>query len=102
MTAADRSENVDEDPKAQGTENSMNWDDNRVILVNSDGELASHVDRSTYWESDSDSGTDDGVDAGLDETGSLLWRHITLIIAPNCVFEEPNILFAKVTITHMK
>lgn len=46
----------------------MDWDDNRVMFVNSDGELASHVDRSTYWESDSNSGTDDGVDAGLDET----------------------------------
>lgn len=69
----------------------MDWDDNRVMFVNSDGELASHVDRSTYWESDSNSGTDDGVDAGLDETGSLLWRHITFIIAPNRVFGEPNI-----------
>lgn len=39
----------------------MDWDDNRVMFVNSDGELASHVGRSTYWESDSNSGTDDGV-----------------------------------------
>lgn len=102
ITAADRSENGGEDPKAQGIENSMDWDDNRVMLINSNGELASHVDRSTYWESDSDSGTDDGVDAGLDETGTLLWRHITFIIAPSRVSGEPNILFAKVTITHTK
>lgn len=98
ITAADRSENGGEDPKSQGTENSMDWDDNRVMLVNLDKELAFHVDR----KSDSNSGTDNGVDAGLDETGSLLWRHITFIIAPNRVFGEPNILFAKVTITHTK
>ncbi len=53
------------------------------MLVNSDEELASDVDGSTYWDSDSDSGTDDGIDACLDETESLLWRHITFIIAPN-------------------
>lgn len=50
ITGADRSENGDEDPKAQHNKNSMDWDDNRVMFVNSDGELASHVDRSTYWE----------------------------------------------------
>ena len=101
-SSARRSENDGEYPKAQGTENSMDWDDDRATLVNSDGELACLIDRSTYWDSDSDSGTDDGVDAGLDETGSLLWRHITFIIAPNRIFGEPNVLFAKVTITHTK
>lgn len=97
VIAADRSENDDENPKAQDTENSMNWDDNQMMFVNSDGEFASHVYRSTYWKSDSDSGTDDGVDAGLNETGSLLWRHITFIIVPNRVSGEPNILFVKIT-----
>ena len=72
---ASRPKSDGEDPEAQGTENSINWDDDQEMLVNSDKKLASDVDGSTYWDSDSDSGTDNGVDAGLEETGSLLWRH---------------------------
>lgn len=101
-TAASRSENGDEYTEAQGIKNCIDWDDDRATLVNLDRDLTSLIDRSTYWDNDSDSCTNDGVDEGLDETGSLLWRHITFIVAPNCIFGEPNILFAKVTITHTK
>lgn len=101
-TAASRPKNDGEDQEARGIENEIDWDNDRATLVNSDGDLASDVDGSTYCDSDSDSGTDDGVDAGLDETGSLLWRHITFIIAADRISGEPNILFAKVTITHTK
>ncbi len=100
--AASKPKNGGADQEGQGTENDMDWDDDRATLVNSDCDLAADDDGSTYCDSDSDSGTDDGVDAGLDETGSLLWRHITFIIAPNRIPGEPNILFAKVTITHTK
>ena len=72
---ASRPKSDGEDPEAQGAENSINWDDDQEMLVNSDKKLAFNVDGSTYWDSDSDSGTDDGVDAGLEETGSLLWSH---------------------------
>lgn len=53
-------------------------------------------------DSDSDSVTDDDVDAGLDETGSLLWRHVTFIVARSSTLGEPNLLFAKMTIVRTK
>lgn len=102
ITAASRSENCDEDSKAQGTENSIDWNDNRVMLVNSKEELAFHVDRSTYWNNDNDSDIDDDVDADFDEIGFLFWKHIIFIIASNRVFEKFNILFVKMTIIHTK
>ena len=88
----------------------IDWDDEQATLVNPDSDLdhdgdtsaCSNDDSDGDTDSDSDSGTDDGVDAGLDDTGSLLWRHITFIIAPHCDPGEPNVLFAKVTITHTK
>lgn len=86
VTAAGKPNNVGEDQEVQGSENDMDAND----------------DASTYCDSDSDSGTDHGVDAGLDETGCLLWRHITFIIAPNRIPGEPNNLVAKVTIIHTK
>lgn len=91
-----------EDQEAQDTENNADWDDDRATLVNSDCDLDNHDHASTYFGSDSGSGTDDGVDAGCDETGSLLWRHITFIIAPDHIPTEPNILFAKVALIHTK
>lgn len=95
-----------DDQEDQVISNDTTWDDEQATLVNSDCDLDHDGGVSTCGDnnsdSDSDSGTDDGVDAGLDETGSLLWRHITFIIAPNRIPGEPNILFAKVTITHTK
>lgn len=70
-TAAVKPKNVSEDQEVQDSENDMNYN------------LDTDEDASTYCSSDSDSGTDDGVEAGLDETGCLLWRHITFIIAPS-------------------
>lgn len=72
VTATSKLKSNGEDLEIPGTKNSMDWDDDQPMLVNSDGELASDVDGSTSWDSDSDSGTDDSVDAGLNETRSLL------------------------------
>ncbi len=47
-TATSRLKSDGEDLEAPDTENSMDWDDDQAMLVNSDGELASNVDRSTY------------------------------------------------------
>lgn len=37
-----------------------------------------------------------------DDTGTLLWRYVTFIIAPYRIPGEPNVLFAKVIITYTK
>ena len=101
-----QTEDHKDDPKGQDTPNGMDWDEEQATLVNSESDLDPDGDASTCRDhdsdTDSDSGTDDGVDAGLDDTGSLLWRHITFIIARSCNPGEPNLLFAKVTITHTK
>ena len=99
---ANRPKNGGEDLAAPDADKKMDWKDDRAMLVNSDCDLDTDGNASTYCDSDSDSGTDDGVDAGMDQSGCLLWRHITFIIAPNRIPGAPNILFAKVTITHTK
>lgn len=97
-----------DDPEDQAIPNDTAWDDEQATLVSPDsdlnhcGEVSTCSDNNSDSDSDGDSGTDDGVDVGLDETGSLLWRHIAFIIAPNLIPGEPNVLFAKVTITHTK
>ncbi len=80
------------------------WDEKQATLVNSDSNADSDDDDndSTDYDSESDEDTDDGFNAGLEETRSLLWRHITFIIVPNPTSGEPNILFAKVTLIHTK
>jgi len=97
--AASRPKNGGED---QDPDKDMDWKDDRATLVKLDCDLNTNDNASTYYDCDSDSGTDDGVDAGLDETGCLLWSHIIFIIAFNRISEAPNILFAKVTLTHTK
>ena len=59
-------------------------------------------DNRTCYDSESDSDTDDDIDAGSDQTRTLLWRHVTFFIATNPGLEQPNILFAKVTLVHTK
>ncbi|MCJ1388948.1 hypothetical protein MMC18_001799 [Xylographa bjoerkii] len=70
--------------------------DTRISLPGRDGDFA------TSEEDDTDDGTDDDASAGHDKTGSLLWRHIEFFIARNRRPEDPNLLFAKVTIAHTK
>ncbi|KAI9871817.1 MAG: hypothetical protein M1830_002420 [Pleopsidium flavum] len=72
------------------------WGEDRATLVNCDSDVAD--DASTCYDSESDSGTDDGINVGLDETRLLLWRHMTSFIAPNPIPREPNIRFTKVTL----
>ncbi|KAI9784715.1 MAG: hypothetical protein M1816_000718 [Peltula sp. TS41687] len=45
---------------------------------------------------DSDGGTQDGYDAGPEETRSILYRHVSIIVARNPTPGEPNVLFAKI------
>ena len=99
-------EHGSDEAKDQDTANDMDWDDEQATLVNFNSDLDQEADASQcsddHSDTDSDSGTDDGVDAGLDDTGSLLWRYVTFVIARSCHPGEPNLLFAKVTITHTK
>ncbi|MCJ1367094.1 hypothetical protein MMC16_006226 [Acarospora aff. strigata] len=63
--AASRPRNGGEDQEARDTDKNMDWEDDRATLINSDYDLDVNDNASTYYDSDSDSGTDDGVDAGL-------------------------------------
>lgn len=95
-----------DDPADEETSDGMDWGDEQATLVDSnsdldhDGEADANTDGDNDIDSDSD--TDDDIDAGHDRTGTLLWRHITFIIAPHESPGEPNVLFAKVTIVHTK
>ena len=55
-----------------------------------------------YSDSQSDNDTDDGADAGDDETRTLLWRYIEFYIARNEANGQPDVLFEKVHILHTK
>ena len=72
------------------------WDDEQATLVNSASDLNRDGDSSTCsnddGDGDTDSGTNHGVDAGLDDTKSLLWRHIAFFISAHRVCGEPNLL----------
>ncbi|EDN05685.1 predicted protein [Histoplasma mississippiense (nom. inval.)] len=52
--------------------------------------------------STSDDVTDDEYDAGPEETGALVWRHIEFHIIQSPLAGRPNILLAKVTLLHTK
>jgi len=80
------------------------WNEEQAILVNSDSNADSDDDGdgSTDYDSESDDDIDDDFDAGLEETRSLLWRHITFIIVLNSISEKLNILFVKVMLIHIK
>ncbi|KAG5296486.1 hypothetical protein I7I50_09670 [Histoplasma capsulatum G186AR] len=49
-----------------------------------------------------DNVTDDEYDAGPEETGALVWRHIEFHIIRSPLAGRPNILLAKVTLLHTK
>ena len=85
------------------------WDDEQATLFDSASDLDRDGDSSARsndddgdGDGDTDSGTNHGVDAGLDDTKSLLWRHITFFISAHRVCGETNFLFAKVMITYTK
>ncbi|OJD15953.1 hypothetical protein ACJ73_08927 [Blastomyces percursus] len=46
--------------------------------------------------------TDDEYDAGPEETGAIVWRHIGFHIIGSPVAGRPSILLAKVTLLHTK
>ncbi len=88
-TVAGHSEDYRDDFSDQ---DDTDWDDEQMTLVNS----ASHTDH----DGDTSACSDDDGDAGLDDTGSLLWRHIAFFIATHRILGERSLLFAKGTITH--
>ena len=51
---------------------------------------------------DDSSVTDDGYDAGPEETGAVVWRHIFFHIFRHPEPGKPNILLARVTLLHTK
>ncbi|KAL2048847.1 hypothetical protein ABVK25_010905 [Lepraria finkii] len=106
-TVADAREDYSDDSTDEDTSDVTDWDDDRSTLVDSDSDLDDDDDDASAYsdgddDTDSDSGTDDEVDAGRDDTGTLLWRYITFIITPYRIPGEPNVLFAKVIITYTK
>lgn len=90
------------DDENQDSDKNMNWKNNHVTLVKLNCNLNTDDNVSTYYNSDSNSEINNDVNAGLDETECLLWRHIIFIITFNHIFEALNILFVKVTLTYMK
>ena len=64
------------------------------------GTRALHVDRDD--NTDGDSGTDDGYDGGTEETRSILYRHVSIIMVRNPALGQPNIVLMKVTLLHTK
>lgn len=59
-----------------------------------------HPDRDD--NTDGDSCTDDGYDAGTEETRSILYRHVTIIVVQNPNPNQPNVVLMKVTLLHTK
>jgi len=84
---------MDGDPVING-DSDMDRDDN----MDSEIDQKSDID----VEYDSDSGTDDDCDAGTDKTKSILYRHISIIVARNPIPDQANIVFAKITLLHTK
>lgn len=80
-----------EDPGDDSTDEDIpddtDWDDERSTLVNSDSDIDHAANTSTCNDgdndTDSDSGTDDEVDTGRDNIGTLLWRYIIFLNTPH-------------------
>jgi hypothetical protein len=66
----------------------------------SDLKIDAHDDSD--GESDISSVTDDGYLAGNEETGTILWRHISFHVVRSPIPDRPNVLFAIVTLLHTK
>jgi hypothetical protein len=62
----------------------------------------SGADDDLNWNSNDSSVTDDEYDTGVEETRTILWRHIAFHIIPSPVKGRPNILMAKLTLLHTK
>jgi len=93
-------EEEEESPSVEDTPSDLSSEDDgglRSADSNEDDD-----DFSMYLDSESDNDTDDGADAGDDETRTLLWRHIEFYVARNEANGQPNVLFAKVHILHTK
>ena len=86
-------------------------DSDMDCFVFSDGgeDEGSDTDYSTFSEDDSpdqlsddSSVSDHEYDAGPDESGVIVWRHIAFYIVRSLLPWRPNILLAKVTLLHTK
>jgi hypothetical protein len=79
------------------------------MLSDAEGDAESDTHYSIFSEgddpdrfSDDSSVTDDEYDAGPEETGAIVWRHIAFYIVRSPVPGRPNILLAKITLLHTK
>ena len=66
------------------------------------GDCDSDGDSDGDNDGDSDSGTDDGYHAGTEETRSILYRHIRIIVVRKPTCGGSNIILMKVTLLHTK
>ena len=93
-------EEEEESPSVEDTPSGLSSEDDGGLRSADSNEADD--DFSMYSDSESDNDTDDGADAGDDETRTLLWRHIEFYVARNEVNGQPNVQFAKVLILHTK
>ena len=82
------------------SEHEMNLSDDTAMET--DSKVDGHGDGNGEGDSGTDSGTDDGYDAGSEETRSILYRHIRVIVVRNPTAGKPNIVLMKVTLLHTK
>ncbi len=89
-----------------GSDSDMNGDSviNGDSNMDSDDNMNSEIDEKSNidLDYDSDSDTDDDCEAGTDKTKSILYRHISIIVARNPISEKANIVLAKITLLHTK
>jgi hypothetical protein len=100
-------EKVEED-RADSSDTDVDSDMDNSVFSDDGQDKDSDTDYSTFEDDDLDrfsddsSVTDDEYDAGPEEAGVIVWRHIAFHIVRSPVAGRPNILLAKVTLLHTK
>jgi hypothetical protein len=93
----------------EDTGNSTNSDTDSSVFSDGEKDEDSDTDYSAFdnnndldrFSDDSDV-TDNEYDAGPEETGTIIWRHIAFYVVRSPVPGRPNILLAKITLLHTK
>lgn len=95
---------IDSDSDSNDSDMNDDPDINRDSDMNCDDNIDSEIDQKSNIDVnyDSDSDTDDNYEAGTDKTKSILYRHISIIVAWNPILNQVNIVFVKITLLHTK
>ena len=97
----DNSQSVASDSIFSGPEEDTDTDTDFAEDAITEEEKEEEYDAADLLADDS-SVTDDGYDAGPEETGAVVWRHISFHIFRHPEPGKPNILLARVTLLHTK